>query len=224
MVAIRTGRNRWNASPETVAKLESSSLRVRYDDAPLARDVDPRYRSATRTQIPPGDGTRKLRNFLVAEFGIRQTYTPGRSRPHTDGSRLDTHEAGQGIDLMTNDAEQATRIAAWLADHAEELGLQCIIAFGNRWYSGRDPGQRFRGYEGVNLHTDHLHIELNRDGAAGRTPWFQGRTVADASHVADGEARMLEGDNVWLQWGAVAGVVAGVALVLAGAYYVWGDE
>lgn len=191
--------------------MESPSLRIRYDDGPFARDV-PQYRRATRTQIPPGVGVLKLRNFMVARWGITQTWTEGRSRVMTDGMRLDLHQSGQGFDVCTNDPAKATEIAAWLVDHAAELGLQCVIAFGNRWYCGRAAGQRFRRFEGPNSHTDHLHIELNREGAAGTTSWFNGRTVG-ATNVPDGTPPVGDGgDNIVMQWVYIG---AGVALALA---------
>lgn len=191
--------------------MESPSLRIRYDDGPFARDV-PQHRGATRTQIPPGVGVVKLRNFMVARWGITQTWTAGRSRVMTDGMRLDLHQAGQGFDVVTDDPAKATEIAAWLVDHAAELGLQCVIAFGNRWYCGRAAGQRFRKFEGPNNHTDHLHIELNRDGAAGNTSWFNGRTVG-ATNVPDGTPPVGDGgDNIVMQWVYIG---AGVALALS---------
>lgn len=207
-----TGARWWSPSVSTIAKMESPYLRVRYDEGPLARNVRPPQRRATKTQIPPGDGIVKLRNYMVARWGITQTWTPGRSRPMTDDMRLDLHQAGQGVDICTDDPAKATEMAEWLVDNADALGLQCIIAFGNRWYSGRAAGQRYRKFEGPNNHTDHLHIELSRDGAAGNTSWFRGRVVG-ATNVPDGTPPIGDGgDNVVMQWVYIG---AGVALALA---------
>lgn len=200
------------------------TVNIRYTEAPFAREVSPSHRSATRTQVPPGAGIRALRAYAVQRWGITQTYTPGRSRLMLDGQRLDQHQWGHALDLCLRDPAKATEIIEWLIANAEGLGLQCVIAFGNRWYSGRDAGSRFGGYENpASLHTDHIHLELNTEGAEGRTSWFTDRAadrtaaeVAAAVDVPDGEPPIGDGGNgpVLLTYlGIAAAVAVGVAVV-----------
>lgn len=187
MAAPLTGPNDWKPS-ETTRRLMDSSA-VRYTEAPLWRDVPASIRGVTRTQYPVGAGTRAMRDYLVATFGRATTYMPGRSRTMLPAQRLDQHQWGHALDYMTRDAELGTRIAEYLVANADSMGVQYVVFAGNRWSQGQPAGsRRFAAYEGTNKHRDHLHIELNSDGAAGRLPWYQehprpseAQLIADAS-------------------------------------------
>jgi len=57
-------------------------------------------------------------------------------------------------------------IANWLVQNAAANGVP---------WSGSRSGRKERPYGGPNPHFDHIHVELNRDGAARLTPWFLNR-------------------------------------------------
>lgn len=154
----------------------ASRASVRYTNPPLARDVDQQYRGLTRTQLPIAPGTQLIRDHVVAQFGVRQTYMPGRSRVHLDDSRLDTHEAGVAIDFMVpGDKAKGDAIANYLLQNAEAMGVQYIVWSGNRWSAGQAAERRMAAYEGSVKHRDHPHVELSTAGARMDAPWFRGR-------------------------------------------------
>jgi peptidoglycan hydrolase-like protein with peptidoglycan-binding domain len=69
------------------------------------------------------------------------------------------------------DSSVGDPIAAWLIQNAEALGMQYLIWNRMRWSGGQRPA--FAPYTGGRPHDDHIHLELNRDGAAMRTAWFR---------------------------------------------------
>jgi hypothetical protein len=68
-------------------------------------------------------------------------------------------------------------IANWLVRNAQALGMQYLIWNRVRW-SGSRSGRKDALYGGPNPHIDHIHAELNRDGARRQTAWFQGQRAA----------------------------------------------
>lgn len=224
---VTTSRD-WIPSAETRRSMDAAS--VRYTEAPFARDVPSQYRGLTRTQYPIGAGTRALRNYLVQTFGRAGNtapgapYMPGRSRAMLPGQQLDQHQWGHAIDYMTANVALGTRIAEFLVANADSIGVQYVVFAGNRWSQGQPPGaRRFAAYEGSNKHRDHLHIELNTDGAEGRLPWFQGRLnatpsqlLADASS-ANGSPPLGDDGPGWPVVRIAAVTAGGVALVTGAA-------
>lgn len=173
----------WIPSPAASAAAEASV--TRYTNGPKASEVASRYRGATRTQLPIAPGTKLLRDALVTQFAVRQTYMPGRSRPMRDGDRLDLHQAGRAIDFMVYaDRVKGDTIANWCLEHANEIGLQFLVWRGNRFSAAKPAGQRVAAYVGSNPHNDHPHIELTPEGAAGNAPWYTGRRPASANDLA----------------------------------------
>lgn len=98
-----------------------------------------------------------------------------------DTAYLSVHSIGRAIDLMIptvgGDADNTAgdEVANWLVEHAGEIGVQIIVWDRASWNGSRAPGTRIRPYGGPIPHIDHLHVELNLDGANRRTPFFQGR-------------------------------------------------
>jgi hypothetical protein len=66
-------------------------------------------------------------------------------------------------------------IANWLVQNAEAIGVQYIIWNRVQW-TGSRKGRKDRDYTGPSPHTDHIHVELNLDGARRATPWFLNRS------------------------------------------------
>lgn len=211
--------------PEDVLRAGEHATTV-YRNAPLASAIDQRYRHPTRTQLPIGSGTQKLRNFIVSMFGVTQTYMPGRSHPMLDNQHLDMHQAGRAIDFMVyRDKAKGDAIANYLVEHADSLGIQYIVWSGNVFNCGGAVGHgRWKSYEGAIKHRDHPHVELTPDAAAGRLDWYQAHpepTPQQTAQVtASAEAPIGdEGSGTALaSWVVLALATAGIVLALAGGY------
>ncbi|HEX3139904.1 MAG TPA: hypothetical protein VHQ87_07605, partial [Rhizobacter sp.] len=67
------------------------------------------------------------------------------------------------------------RIANWLVENAQAIGVQYIIWNHVRWAASYAAGRKVAPYTGPVPHIDHIHVEINNAGAARSTPWFQGR-------------------------------------------------
>jgi hypothetical protein len=127
-------------------------MTVRYDPAERCAD------GPTRGAIALRDHWRRTTG--LADIGIYncRTVRGGKSRS--------VHSEGRAIDLKANafDATEhavADNYTRWLIEHAEELQVQYIIWNGLSWKSGRG----WKPYDGVSEHKDHVHVELNHDGA-----------------------------------------------------------
>jgi hypothetical protein len=99
------------------------------------------------------------------------------SNPRACGS-LSVHSVGRAIDLMITeiggDADNTAgdAIANWLIENAEYIGIQRVIWDGRFW-NGSRRGAHFSDIpDGVDHHTNHIHVELSVDGAARRTRFF----------------------------------------------------
>jgi hypothetical protein len=91
---------------------------------------------------------------------------------------LSVHSIGRAIDLsipeVGGDADNTAgdEVANWLIMNAARIGVQQVIWDRGSWRGSRPAGQKMRPYEGPIPHTDHIHMELNLDGANARTPFF----------------------------------------------------
>ena len=127
-------------------------------------------------------GTRKLGEHLRQLFPVIQTVGGYSCRQNTaDEDQTSIHGVGRALDLMIDrvDGEADRRgdeVARWLIEHAREVGVQLIIWDGTIWSTLFDPRGAVRAYTGPIRHTDHLHVELNEDGANERLPWFRDRS------------------------------------------------
>jgi hypothetical protein len=93
---------------------------------------------------------------------------------------MSVHGTGRAIDvfipLSRGDADNTLgdEVANWLVSNAQAIGVQLVIWDRSSWNGSRSSGSKLRAYGGPHPHHDHLHVELNTDGAARRTPWFRG--------------------------------------------------
>ena len=130
-------------------------------------------------------GTRVFRDWLL-EYWPQISSIGGYScRAIANSSQMSVHATGRAVDIMipvdpskprdaSADNDLGDPIANYLLLHADEFGIQGIIWDNMSWYSSRPAGQRFRVYTNTHKHHDHLHVELNPEGAAMGTPWFSG--------------------------------------------------
>ena len=108
-------------------------------------------------------------------------------RQNTGDTRyLSVHSIGRAIDLsipqVGGDADNTAgdEVANWLIEHAQEIGVQIIIWDRASWNGSRAPGTKLSAYGGPIPHTDHIHMELNLDGAHRRTPFFTSGAINGA--------------------------------------------
>jgi len=74
------------------------------------------------------------------------------------------------------DNTRGDEVANWLISNAQSIGVQLVIWDRSGWNASR--GSKLSPYGGPHPHHDHLHVELNTDAAARRTPWFRGGSTA----------------------------------------------
>ncbi len=151
---------------------------ARYDDAPAWNGG----RNCGGSFHP---GTRELGDYLRANFRAVSSYGGYSCRPNTaDTSRTSVHGTGRAIDvfipLSRGDADNTLGdpVANWLITNASVLGVQLVIWDRSSWNASRPAGSKLRAYGGPHPHHDHLHVELNADGAARRTAWYNNHGVA----------------------------------------------
>lgn len=110
---------------------------------------------------------------------------------HAEGRAVDLHcVAGNPADLAIGD-----RYAAWLIANSDTLLVQRIIWNRHSWTSGG----KWEPYDGVDPHTSHLHVEINRAGAANPSPLWGGKAATGAftgaGYTGSGQAPLsLSGD------------------------------
>lgn len=100
-------------------------------------------------------------------FALADNILTGNCRPVRGGSTKSVHSEGRAVDLGANAADPRMKA---LADHfarfllwaAADLQVQYMI-----WNRRQiKPGGTWAAYNGASNHTDHIHAELNRAGAA----------------------------------------------------------
>lgn len=131
----------------------------------------------------PTPGATALKEELARRYAGRgEIYN---CRPVRGGSRLSLHGEGRAVDWYRNandpaQAAEAQRIIDWLLGTdaqgnahavARRMGIQEIIWNRRIWSAGRHA-EGWRDYTRSNPHTDHLHIGLNRAGAAKQTSFW----------------------------------------------------
>ena len=162
----------WTPSPLAVANGRNS--RVVYRNGPLARDLPVSAHDAQGYMLEPLPGTKLLARLVAEKFDVRTVYMHRRREVHRD-SAVDLHVAGRAIDFMTyENHEKAFAIADYLVEHNEPLGIQFVVTWHTRWSAGKaNPRDKFGLYKGPNPHTDHPHVELTPESAAGSLEWYK---------------------------------------------------
>jgi hypothetical protein len=139
----------------------------------------------------PLPGTLAFRDHLLRRFPqIRSAGGFECCRQNTGNTDyLSVHSIGRAIDLMIpevgGDADNTAgdAVANWLITNAARIGVQQVIWDRASWRGSRAAGQKMRPYEGPIPHTDHIHMELNLDGANARTAFFVSGEVDGGGEV-----------------------------------------
>jgi len=174
---------RW-ALPASVAAT-GKTVRVAYDDAPRWTGS-----AACVGKLLPGG--HKLGEYLLAHFDVVTSVGGYACRRNTaDSSRMSVHGTGRALDVFiptvggAADNGQGDKVANWLVMHSEQIGVQLVIWDRSIW---RSNGTNDGAYGGPNPHVDHIHVEITKEAAALRTPWFTNMTddVDASTTTADG--------------------------------------
>lgn len=131
-------------------------------------------------------GTIEFAQFLRRRFPqIRSAGGFDCCRQNTGNTAyLSVHSIGRALDLMIattgGDADNTAgdAVANWLVEHAQEIGVQIVIWDRSSWRAERPAGTKLQPYTGPIPHIDHIHMELNLDGANRRTPFFTSGAVS----------------------------------------------
>jgi hypothetical protein len=124
-------------------------------------------------------GARQLSDYIRANFAGVSSIGGFACRQNTaNTSETSVHGTGRALDIMIPtvlggaNSSVGDPIANWLIRNAQAIGVQYIIWNRVRWAGHQRPHSA--AYTGPHPHTDHIHVEINNDGAARRTPWFTG--------------------------------------------------
>jgi hypothetical protein len=136
-------------------------------------------------------GTRELGEYLHASFRGVSEYQGYACRANTaNAAQTSMHGTGRALDVFIPtiggqaDNTVGDAVANWVIANASTLGVQLVIWDRSIWNASRAPGTKLRVYGGPHPHNDHLHIELNTDGAARRTTWFRDHGAAVSPSAA----------------------------------------
>jgi len=123
-------------------------------------------------------GTRELGDYATVSFAGIDRFGGYACRPNTaNTSQLSVHGTGRAIDIMVpmtgGKANSAVgdRLANFLVENAEAIGVQLVIWNRNSWSPSRNR-PKLRSYTGPVPHIDHVHVELSPAGARRETAWF----------------------------------------------------
>jgi len=136
--------------------------------------------------VEPHRGTKAFRDYLYTRFPdvfSRREQRPNRTiglvRPRDRrpalavGAKVDDHNAGMALDLTVPpihgrpNLEVGTRVANWLVQNAQALGIAYIVYARTIWGAGR-ASRHYTSRGAAMDHFDHIHVTLEREVALGR--------------------------------------------------------
>lgn len=129
------------------------------------------WERAVKCSGRPQPGALELLRWLEQRWPVGWSGGIYNCRPVRGQKSMSIHAEGRAVDFMlpVNGGKAhplGDEIVAALGESGDRLGVQAVI-WNRRIWSRRSPNGR--AYRGVNPHIDHLHIELNRRGAAALT-------------------------------------------------------
>lgn len=126
--------------------------------------ASPRIDSAQDCTGRAQPGTKKLLDTVMAKFGGAKSGGIYNCRPVRGSDNLSVHAEGRAFDVNPVGQGQGDAIARWLVGNAKQYQIQRVIWWRKIW----EAGKGWRDYKGVHPHEDHVHVEQNWCGAAGR--------------------------------------------------------
>lgn len=160
-----------------------------------------RYDKATGPGSGPQPGALALRDHWRATTGLGDLgiFNPRRIR---GGTAWSVHATGRAVDLAANantptQKAKADAYCNFLIRHAVTLQVQYLIWNRRSW----KPGRGWRRYTGLHAHKDHIHVELNRNGARKVTvPMLEQLHTADQGEL---QLTMTEYEDIMAELAAI---------------------
>lgn len=181
--------------PSAAVESRAASLALRSDTMPTVDAIRGSLRPDGNYQAPVYRGVVTLARYLrrqfpdkVSRFEMVSGY-PTDYRTQSGTTKIDPHKAGRAVDLYIPtlrggqpNLELGNVVANWLAEHAQEIGVQYFIWARTQFTVDRGGRGKFTPYtrsDGVSSphvarfdHFNHIHLELNLPGCRMETPFF----------------------------------------------------
>lgn len=176
-----------------------ASVREAGADVRLTYDGAPRWTGTGACSGRLRTGARRLGQFVMKEFPEVTSIGGYACRRNTaDGSRMSVHGTGRAMDVFipkvggAADNSKGDKVANWLVEHAQEIGVQLVIWDRAVW---RGNGTNESSYGGPHPHDDHLHVELTNAAGNAQTQWFLTNADTDGGDDDDGGMDMDAGED-----------------------------
>lgn len=160
-------------------------------DRAAGRVIRGSFRACTGRAQPGAEAMARQWNRLTGRragiYNCRST-TSGSPSLHGEGRSIDLYAR---VDVPAQKTEADTYVA-WLQQNAVELQVAYII-WNRRQWNWQSRARGWRPYPGSNPHTDHIHVDLSREGARTPSALFAGPvpglgSTQEAESPADDEA------------------------------------
>lgn len=117
----------------------------------------------------PSIGLSRLMGLLRKRFPKIHKIGGYACRPNSaNPKQMSMHGTGRAADIYC-DRETGDAVANWLVANAAGIGVQLVIWRRSCW-NGSKAAPKLRPYGGPNPHEDHVHCEITKAGAEGKTP------------------------------------------------------
>ncbi len=157
-----------------------ASIRAAGEAQHIRYDSPPAWAGGSNCSGTFRPGAADLRRYILTNFpGITAIGGYACRQNTANSAETSVHGAGRALDIMIPlingraNSGVGDPVANWLIRNATDIGIQYIIWNRVSW-NGSRRAPKERAYSGPNPHIDHIHAELNRDGAERRTAWFNG--------------------------------------------------
>lgn len=177
-----------------------ASVKAAGEKQRVAYDSPPKWSGGKNCTGTFTKGAAKLKAHLLSRYDGISTIGGYACRQNTaNKAETSVHGTGRALDIMIPtikgkaDNTVGDEIANWLVVNAEDLGVQFIVWDQTKWNASYSSNKA-KPYTGPNPHVDHIHVELDHDGAAMKTAWFKGDN-ADATGSALPDANEDNADS-----------------------------
>jgi hypothetical protein len=141
-----------------------------------------------------GPNQSRITQDLIDRFVRKNSLRAEGPLPESEVNVQDSHHEGRAFDCAvrltgqrTGTTAVGTPIANWLARNAHHLGVQNIVWGRRAFFCISNPNTRFgnlgpeRAFaDASNAHVDHIHFEVNNEGANGTLIWYQDPTFQNS--------------------------------------------
>ena len=173
-----------------------ASVRATGENQNVSYDSPPSWNGGSNCSKNFTKGAAALKAHLLGKYAGISTIGGYACRQNTaNAAETSVHGTGRALDIMIPtsggkaDNTVGDEIANWLVVNAENIGVQFIIWDQTKWNASYS-NNKDRPYTGPNPHVDHLHVELDLEGADMKTAFFkQGQDAAPDGDAAPVDAK-----------------------------------